>query len=80
MPTGAKLAVTPFGNPVTDNAICDWNPFSAAVVSFTVADALGDTVALMALAVSEKPGGGATVRLNGCELITPPPVPVTVKV
>jgi hypothetical protein len=78
MLAGAKPAVTPFGSPLADNAICDWNPYRAAVVSFTVVDAPRDTAAPGALDASEKLGGGKTVRLTIWVLVTPPPVAVTV--
>jgi hypothetical protein len=79
MLAGAKLAVTPFGSPLTDSNTCDWNPYSAAVVSLIVADAPEDTVALVAFGVSEKLGGGMTVSVTGCVFVTPPPAAVIVR-
>jgi hypothetical protein len=76
---GAKLAVTPAGNPLADNATCDWNPFHTAVDSLIEAELPGATAALVALVVSEKLGGGKTVRLTACVFVTPPPVAVTVR-
>jgi hypothetical protein len=55
---GAKFAVTPCGRPLTDNAICDWNWLNTVVVSTNGVEAPGDTVALVALGVSLKPGIG----------------------
>ena len=76
---GAKLAVTPLGNPLTDNATCDWNPFNTAVDSLIVVEPPCATVALVALGVSVKLGGGTTVKLTGCVWVTPPPIAVTVR-
>ena len=44
-----------------------------------VVDAPGETEALVALGVSEKLGGGRTVRVTSWVLVTPPPVAVTVR-
>ena len=79
MLAGSKFAVTPFGSPLTDNATCDWNPFSAAVDTTIDVAPPRATVALVALGVSVKLGGGTTVKLTGCVFVTPPPVAVTVR-
>lgn len=79
MLAGAKLAVTPLGAPLTDNATADWNPFSTAVNSLIEVEPACATVALVALGVSEKLGGGNNVRLSGCTFVMPPPVAVTVR-
>jgi hypothetical protein len=79
MPAGERIAVTPLGAPLTDNVICDWNPYNAAVFKVKLAHVPGDTLALVALAVSEKVGGGKTVRLTDWVLVTPPPAAVTVR-
>lgn len=76
---GANLAVTPAGNPLADNATCDWNPFNTVVDSLIEAEPPGATVALVTLDVSVKVGAGKTVRLSGCVFVTPPPVAVTVR-
>jgi hypothetical protein len=76
---GAKLAVTPAGNEFADNATCDWNPFHTVVDSWIEAEPPGARVALAALGVRVKLGGGKIVRLTGCVFVTPPPVAVTVR-
>jgi len=65
MLAGVKGAVTPCGNPLTDNATADWNPYSAAVDSLTVVEPPGATSVLVALGVSVKVGGVKTARLIG---------------
>jgi hypothetical protein len=74
---GLKLAVTPVGNPDTDNATADLNPPKAAVVYFTVPFALEVAVTLVAPAASEKPG---TLTVSAWLCVMPPPVAVTVTV
>ena len=49
MPAGAKLAVTPLGSPVTDNATAELNPLATAVVSTIRVDPLRATLALVTL-------------------------------
>jgi hypothetical protein len=78
MLAGAKLAVTPLGSPLTDNATAHWNPFSPAVDSLIGVEPPGATVALVALGVSVKLGT-TTVRLSGWVFVSPPPVAVTVR-
>jgi hypothetical protein len=53
---GTKLAVTPLGSPLTDNATADWNPFSPAVDSLIGVVLPDTTVALAALGVNVKLG------------------------
>ena len=76
---GAKFAVTPLGSPLTDNATADWNPFNPVVDNWIDVEPPGATVALAALGVSVKLGGGRTVRLTGCVFVTPQPIAVTVR-
>ena len=80
MLAGEKLAVTPAGKPVTDNATADWNPFAAAVDSLIVVDPPRAIVAAVAAVVTVKLGGIETVRLMGCVFVTPPPTADTVRV
>lgn len=79
MVAGAKLAVTPLGSALTDNATADWNPFSATVESLIDVEPAGATVALVLLGLSVKLGGGKTVRVSGCVFVTPPPTAVTIR-
>jgi len=76
---GAKLAVTPFRSPLTDNATADWNPLSAAVDSLIAVEAPATTVALVILGVSVRPGGITTVNPTGRTTVSPPPEAVTVR-
>ena len=62
MLVGAKLAVTPIGDPLTDNVIAELNPVPFAVVKVIGNDPPGATVALVALGVSVKVP--RTVRLS----------------
>jgi len=78
MLVGEKPAVTPFGRPLTDSATAESNPLTAAEVIVILADVPTATVALDALGVSVKPGV-TTVKLRGAVWVTPPPVPVTVR-
>jgi hypothetical protein len=74
-----KLAVTPLGSPLTDNATAELNPVPAVVVNVMGVEAPGATLALEALDASVKVGGN-TVRLMVLVFVTPPPVAVTVRV
>jgi hypothetical protein len=76
---GAKLAVTPCGSPLTDNATAELNPFSTAVVKAIGIELPGATLALVALGVSVKLGV-TTVTGNVRVRVSPPPVPVNVNV
>jgi len=80
MLAGASLAVTPFGVVLTDKAIADLNPFARAVVRVIVLEPPGATLALLALGVSVKLGGGSTVRLNFWVWVAPPPTAARVRV
>jgi hypothetical protein len=71
---GPNLAVTPLGSPETESAIAALKPAKAVVVSFNAPSEVELTVALVALAVSEKPG---TFTASVCFFDTPPPVAVT---
>ena len=64
MLAGIKLAVTSGGKPLTDSAIADLNPFTVAVVIFTVLEPPGATVTLAVFDASVKLGVN-TVRLSG---------------
>ncbi len=65
MLVGAKRAVTPLGSPVTENAIADLNPFTAAVENVMGIESPRFTLALVALGVSLKLGAASTVSLSG---------------
>jgi len=79
MPVGAKVAVTPFGSPLTLNATADLNPFKAAVVSVTAADLLAATVGVVLLGVSVKVGA-STVNARRRIRVSPAPLPLIVSV
>jgi hypothetical protein len=79
MLVGANFAVTPFGNPLTASAIADLNPFTATAFKVNVVAPPAVTVALAAFAVSANVGT-ITVRLSACVLVSPPPVPLNVRV
>jgi hypothetical protein len=70
---GAKVAVTPVGTPLMENATAELNAFTFAVVKVMGADPPGATVALVALDDSVKLAVDCTVRLNGRVLVVPPP-------
>ena len=53
---GVKLAVTPFGNPLTDNAIADLKPFTEAVVRVIGSEPPAAMLTLEAVDVSVKLG------------------------
>ncbi len=77
---GAKLAVTPLGIPVADNAIADLNPFSAAVETLTIVELPAATVALVVavFAVKEKLGAATVTAIEAVRARSPPlPVMVT---
>lgn len=75
---GAKLAVIPLGSPLTDSAILELNPLLAAVATLTAIDPPRATVTFVPPRVRVKLGT-VTVRLNARVLVTPPPLPVTVR-
>ncbi len=77
MLVGAKLAVTPFGSPLTDNVTADLNPFTTAVDSVIAAEPPGATLAFVALGVSVKVDA-TTVSVSGRVRVKPPPVPLIV--
>lgn len=76
MLVGTKFAVIPAGSPLTESAIADLNPFTAAPVTITGVDPLRATTTLAPPNVSVKVGP-ITVRPNVCVFVTPPPVAVT---
>jgi len=73
MLAGAKPAVTPAGNPLTDKLIEALNPAVVAVVSLMEPDLPNVTLMLVALAASVMFGGGSTVRVKVIVLVAPPP-------
>jgi hypothetical protein len=79
MLAGEKVAVTPFGSPLTDSAIAALNPFTAAVETVIELNPPAVPVALVALGVSVKLGA-STVNAIGAVRVSPPPVPVTMMV
>ncbi len=76
MLAGAKLAVTPFGNPLTDSVIAEVNPLTATVVTVIGIDPPRATITFVPPSVRLKLGT-MTVRLSACVFVTPPPEPVT---
>ncbi len=78
MLVGAKLAVTPAGSPLADNAIPELNPFPPAVVKVIETDPPRATLAVVTLDDNVKLP--ITVRLRVRVLVTPPPTAVTVRV
>lgn len=74
---GAKLAVTPAGNPATESEIADLNPFTAAVVSVNVLGVPAVTVTLEAPGLSVKVGA-TTAAVIDVLRPTPPPLPLIV--
>ena len=76
---GAKLAVTPFGIPLTVNPTAAANPFAAAVVTVIGINPPRATTAFVPPSASVKLGP-MTVRLSVCVLLIPPPEPDTVSV
>jgi len=79
MLAGEKLAVTPLGNVLTDNATAEVKPFCPELVNVTEVVRPGTTLALVALSVKVNVGGGTTVSVKDWVLVTPPPVAVKVK-
>lgn len=75
---GAKVAVTPGGIPLAASDTAELNPVPPAVVRVTAVEAPGARLRLMLGAVSVNVGV-KTVRPRASVLVTPPPVPVTVK-
>ena len=76
---GAKVAVTPEGNPVADNATADLKPPRAVVVTVTEAELPAVTDTVVAPGVSVKLGT-VTVSASGVVCVNPPPVPEIVTV
>lgn len=77
MAVGAKLAVTPVGSPVIENAIAALNPLPPLVVKVICTDLPGATLALEVLGDNVKVA--KTVKLTVWVLVTPPPVADTVR-
>jgi predicted short-subunit dehydrogenase-like oxidoreductase (DUF2520 family) len=78
MLAGAKLAVTPVGNPLTVSATADLNPLAAVVNEIDVV-LPGVTVTLLALGASARLGATTVSEIVEVR-VSPPPVPVTVMV
>jgi hypothetical protein len=74
---GVKLAVTPVGRPVTENATAELKPPTTVVWTWTVVVPPSFRVAAVAAGLTVKFG---TESAKLAVLVTPPPVPVTVKV
>ena len=64
MLVGAKVAVTPDGSPLMDNATAELKPFATVVVIVTGVEPPGATLPLVALDESVKLGAGETVRVT----------------
>ena len=79
MLAGAKVAVTPEGRPLTENATAELKPFTRAVVRVMDVDPPGATLALVALEASVKLGAG-TVRLKVFVTVSVPAFAVIVRV
>ena len=79
MLVGAKLAVTPLGSPLTDNAIGAANPFIPDVVTIRGIDPPRATTTFVAVSVSANVGT-ITVTLIVCVLVSPAPTAFKVSV
>jgi hypothetical protein len=77
---GEKLAVTPEGNPLTENTTPEVNPFRPVTVSTTLAVNPCVRFADVAFCLSVKLGGGFTASVRDTVLVTPPPVAVKVTI
>ena len=77
MLAGAKVAVTPAGNPVADSAIADLNPPDPVVVTESVLGVPAVSVAAVVLGVSVKLFT-ATLKAREAVCVFPPPAPVIV--
>ena len=77
MLAGAKLAVTPFGRPLTDNVMGAANLLTADVVTVRDIDPPRATTTFVPASVSVQLGL-ITVRLITWVFVTPPPEPLTV--
>lgn len=73
---GVKVAFTPCGAPLTDNATADLNPFNLATVSVTDADVPVFTETPTGFGVNVKVGA-ATVSASSTVRLNPPPVALT---
>ena len=78
MLAGAKLAATPLGTPLTENAIAELKPLVPEVEVTSGATLPGATLTEVAPRDKLKLGG-SRVRLIVCVLLIPPPEAVTVK-
>jgi hypothetical protein len=76
---GTRVAVTPFGCPLTESEIADLNPPSAAADTVIAVELPAVTDALAALSVSVK-FGATTATDSAAVRVRPPPVPVIVTV
>jgi hypothetical protein len=76
MVAGEKLAVTPVGSPLTDNATAELNPFKLATVRAKEVELPTFTLAPMGFGISVKLWV-ETVTVNSSVRLNPPPVPIT---
>lgn len=76
MLVGEKVAVTPCGAPLTDNATGELNPFNPATVTANDVELPTFTLAPVGLGVSVNVLA-VRVRVNATVRLNPPPVPVT---
>jgi hypothetical protein len=76
--TTPAVAVTPVGAPVTLTVTAALKLFTPAIVAALLPLAPGATLSEAGFSVSEKLGGGSTVRESEAVLVTPPPVALTV--
>ena len=77
MLVGEKVAVTPCGRPLTDNATTELNPFKLATVTVNEVELPAFTLAPVGFGVRVKVGA-KTVRVNVTVRVNPPPIPVMV--
>jgi hypothetical protein len=76
--TAPAVTVTPAGAPVTLTVTAALKLFVPVVVAVLLPLFPGARLSDAGLTVSEKPGGGSTVRESEAVLVTPPPVALTV--
>jgi hypothetical protein len=79
MLVGAKLAVTPVGNPLTVSATADLNPLMTPVEIVILAGVPVTTLTLVRFDASVKLDANIVI-LMGAVTVAPVPLPVTVRV
>lgn len=72
--------VTPDGIPLTVIVTVELKLFAPTIVAVVAPLDPGATLMEAGLRLSEKLGGGSTVRVSEAVLVTPPPVALTVRV